>query len=240
MQKTIKIKTKDGFQIYGDMLSASKPSNKLVIFCHGFTGNRNEHIFFNGAQYFTKKGFDTLRLGFYSDEKGARHFENTKISQHGQDITTVVNHFSKKYKKIYLVGHSFGGTSLLFTDPSKVSAMVFWDATYIDVVGEKKFWPHKKDRGGYNIDWGISTIVGKDFVEELLNFPDCGELVKKIHTPVKFIGIGNTNTSPAKKYFTKANEPKSLAVIKEADHCFNSPKTEQQLFEETYDWVKKY
>ncbi len=239
MQKTIKIKTKDGFQIYGDLLSAPKPSNKLVIFCHGFTGNRNEHIFFNGSQYFTKKGFDTFRFSFYSDEKGARHFENTKISQHGQDITTVVNHFSKKYKKIYLVGHSFGGTSLLFADSSKVSAMVFWDASYMDSVNKIEL-TYNKAKAVHTVDWGMTVMVGKIFAEELLHFPDCGELIKKIHAPVKFIGIGNSNTSPSKKYFIKANEPKSLAVVKDAVHNFNSPDTEQKLFEETYAWVRKY
>lgn len=240
MQKIIKIKAKDKFVIYGDLLSASKRSNKLVIFCHGFTGNRNEHIHFNGAQYFTKKSFDTFRFDFYGDKKGARHFENTKISQHGHDITTVINYFSKKYKKIYLIGHSFGGTSLLFADSSKVSAMVFWDASYIEQREEKKAFPYDKTRGGYNIDWGMSVIVGKDFVEELLDFPDCGDLVKKIHAPVKFIGAGKSDFLNSKKYFSNSNEPKSIAVIKDADHNFNSPDTEQKLFEETYDWVKKY
>lgn len=240
MQKIIKIKTKDGFVIYGDLLSASKRSNKLVIFCHGFTGNRNEHIHFNGAQYFTKKGFDTFRFDFYNGEKGARHFEQTKISQHGQDITTVVNHFSKKYKKIYLVGHSFGGTSLLFANPSKVSAMVFWDASYINSIAFKKEFSYKKERGGYTTDWGMAVIVGKEFAEELCAFPDCYELIKNIKVPVKFVGASNCNVKEAKKYFANANEPKSIAVIKDADHNFNSPDTEQKLFEETYAWVKKY
>ena len=60
MERTIKIKTKDNFLIYGNLNKASRKSEKLLIFAHGFTGNMNEHIFFNGAKYFTERGFDLL------------------------------------------------------------------------------------------------------------------------------------------------------------------------------------
>lgn len=240
MEKEIKIKTKDNFFIYGSLNKANKTSSKLVIFVHGFTGNRNEHIFFNGAKYFTEKGFDTFRFDFYNDSKKARHFENTKISQHGSDITTVINYFKNKYKKIYLAGHSFGGTSLLFADTKNVNAFVFWDASYVVPEEEKKAFPYDKKIKGYFTEWGIKIIVGKDFVNELFNFPDCGKLISQIHIPVKFIGAGKSNIKDSRKYFVKANSPKALVNINNAGHNFNTLETEQKLFDETYSWFKKY
>ena len=95
MEKEIKIKTGSKY-IYGTLAKAKSKSKKLIIFVHGFTGHRNEHIFFNGAQYFGDEGFDTFRFDLYTGLKKARHFEETKISLHGKDITTVIKLFKKK------------------------------------------------------------------------------------------------------------------------------------------------
>ena len=91
------------------------------------------------------------------------------------------------------------------------------------------------------MDWGFEAIVGKGFVDELKNFPDCGELVAKIQVPVKFITAGKLgNEKGGKRYFAKANQPKELVNIKTADHNFNGFKEERILIEETYKWLNRY
>lgn len=240
MEKFVKIKTKDGHIIYGTLNAAEKKSDKLIIFVHGFTGHQNEHIFFNGARYFTDKGFDTIRFDFYAGEKGARNFRDTKISQHGKDITTVVKHFRKKYKKIYVVGHSYGGTSLLFVNQDLVEGFVFWDASYIEWSEESNGMKYDEHLDAYILNEGIEHIVGKGFVEELKNFPDCGELISKINKPVFFVTAGRKGNSKAGKiFYSKANQPKTLINIMTADHCFNNLKDEDKLHKETYEWIKK-
>lgn len=240
IESELKIKTSDKHLIYGTLSKSPKKTSKLVIFCHGFTGNRNEHIHFNGARYFTEKGYDTFRFDFYNDSKGARQFEDTKLSQHGKDITVVLKYFENKYKDIYLVGHSFGGTSILFSDTSKVKALVFWDASFVDKEEEKKAFPYVKEINGYCIDWGMRIIVGKLFVEELFNFPSSIDLIKNIRRPIKFIGAGKAGYKHSQRYFEHANTPKSFAKIEGADHGFNMSKYEQKLFKETFDWINKY
>jgi pimeloyl-ACP methyl ester carboxylesterase len=238
MEKEIKIKTGDKF-IYGTVSFASKKSDRLVIFVHGFTGHRNEHIFFNGSKYFNGKGYDAYRFDLYTGSKKARHFEETSISMHGKDVTTVIKHFKKKYKKIFVAGHSFGGTSLLFVDTSLVDVLCFWDASYVIPQKENKDYVYNKALGAYIIDWGMRYVIGKKFVKELLCFPDCGKLVSKIHAPVKFV-VTKTNMKAGKRYLAKANQPKSFAVIPKADHNFNTQKAEQKLFAETLSWFEKY
>jgi pimeloyl-ACP methyl ester carboxylesterase len=238
MEKEVKIKTKDKHVIYGSLTTAKKASSKLVIFCHGFTGNRNEHIHFNGAKYFTGKGYDTFRFDFYSSEKKARHFEDTFIGQHGADITTVVSHFKSTYKKIYLIGHSFGGTSLLFASHTNVNALVFWDASYFSKEEAKKEFKIDTKTGLYLMDFGVRTIIGKKFIDELHRFPDCGQLISSVQVPVKCIGAGKGKD--AKKYFAKANQPKAISIITSADQNFNTFSDEVKLFEETYNWLKQY
>ena len=242
MDTPLKIKTKDGFLLHGDLrkTSGKKSARALVIFCHGFLATRNQHIFFNGAGYFSQKGFDAFRFSFYGGEKGARHFEQATFTQHGSDIATVVKFFRKSYDRIYVIGHSFGGTSLLFTDQKNIDGFVFWDASYVDPEVERRDIPFNRAVGGYLLDYGWRTVVGKPFAEEIFALSNCGERVAAIHKPVAFIGAGKANAGDAKKYFLHANEPKFLSVVEVADHNFDQAQDEQTLFAATYQIIKKW
>lgn len=245
MEKELKIRTVNRKSIYGTLGITNKKSHKLVIFVHGFTGHQNEHIFFNGAKFFTEKGFDTFRLNLYGDLYGkgdkSRHFRDTYISLHGKDITTVAKFFRKKYKKIFVIGHSYGGTSLLFTDQSFIDGYVFWDASYINSKDSTANMKFNKNIDGYILDWGMEYIVGKRFVEELKNFLDCKDLIKEVQKPVLFITAGNRGNSKAGiKYFENANQPKKLINIKTADHNFNKWEDEEKLLKNTYIWLKQF
>ena len=138
-----------------------------------------------------------------------------------------------------LFGHSYGGTSLLFTDQTLTDKFVFWDASYITSKdSDNKYMKYNKDLDAYVLDWGLEIIVGKKFVDELKSFPDCGQLIKQIYKPVLFITTGKGNSTLGKKYFAKANNPKKLVHIKTADHNFNNWDDETTLFKETYNWLK--
>lgn len=242
MEKEIKIKTNDKKIIIGTLGKDNKKTDKLVVFVHGFTGNSNEHIHFNGSKLFSSKGFDTFRFNLYSGEaKNTRHFKDTSISLHGSDIDTVVNFFRKKYKLIFVVGHSYGGTSLLFTNYEFIDGYVFWDASYIsskDVTADIKL---NKNINRYVMDWGVEMLIGTKFIEEIKNFPDCGGLMKKIKKPVLFVTAGRLGNSKADvKYFKMANQPKELINIKTADHNFNNWKDEEELLNKTYSWLSKF
>ena len=239
MEKEIKIKTKDKKLIYGTFLEGRKSSTRLVIFCHGFTGNSNEHILFNGASFFSEKGYDTFRFDLYGGHKNARHFETTSLALHGRDITTVVSHFKKQYKKIYLVGHSFGGPSIVLADTKLVDAIVLWDPSFILFKEEKKDLPRDKELDFHVTNWGMRIIIGDRFIEQLFSMTDYGTSVASVVRPTKVIvaGTGNKN---ARQYMDHLKAPKSFIRVPNADHCFNNHKAEKRLFEETYEWIKKW
>jgi predicted alpha/beta-fold hydrolase len=50
MEKEIRIKTPDRHVIYGTLRIPKKKTGTLLVFVHGLTGHRNEHIFYNGAR----------------------------------------------------------------------------------------------------------------------------------------------------------------------------------------------
>jgi superfamily II DNA or RNA helicase len=88
----------------------------------------------------------------------------------------------------------------------------------------------------YILSEGLDFIVGKKYVEELKNFPDCGDLIKKISKPVLFVTAKKGGSISGKRFYEKANEPKRLVEIENADHCFNTFDTENVLISETYKW----
>lgn len=247
MEKEIQISTQDNFLIYGNLNTreniSENPNKKLIVFAHGFTGNQNEHIFFNSAKFFPEKGFDTFRMNFYCGEENARHFENTNLIQHGQDLTEVMKYFSEKYEKIFLVGHSFGGTSLLFAKTDMATALVFWDASFISpsyIESFKKSVGYIKEADLYFDDYGQRTIIGKGFLDELYSSVDSASLVRNIKIPVKFITAGEEGAKDGENYFSNANEPKELVNIPNADHCFDTIQSENKLLSETYNFLEKY
>lgn len=241
MEKEKIIKSYDSKDICGTLSESLVKTKRIIIFVHGFTGNNNEHIFFNGAKFFAGKGFDTYRMSLYGTEtNNSRHFKDTKISQHGKDITTVVEYFRNTYEKIYIVGHSYGGTSLLFVNPTYVDGYIFWDASYISPNDSQEDIKFNNNLDRYIMDWGIEILVGKDYINELKNFPDCGELIKKINKPVLFITAGKRGGADnGIKYFKNANNPKKLVNIETADHNFNNWSDEERLFNETSNWINE-
>lgn len=237
-ESRIEILLNDGFLIEGIHTTNNDFSPKIVIFIHGFTGHRNEHIFFNCSKFFAQKGIDSFRFNLYSDKKKSRKFVDTSLSIHAKDVSQVITSFKNRYKQIYLVGHSFGGVTLLITELENVTSIIFWDVSYIDVKQEMKDFDFIPSLNCYVMRGHVDCLVGVKYIEELKKFFDCGDLVSKINLPVKFITAGKMGNSEAgKKYFARANEPKELHNIPDADHCFDSYSAESELFEETFKWV---
>jgi dienelactone hydrolase len=241
-EKDIKIRLTDNIYSFGTLVDTAS-TDCIVILIHGFTGHKDEHIFFNTAKYLASKGIASFRCNLYSDQSESRKFVDTKISQHGSDMTAIYKYFTKKYKKLFVIGHSFGGTSILCSDTSTLAGTIFWDASYIEknsIHQDAARYDAKTKL--YICDGNVPIIVGKDFVTELQKFPDCGVLVSKIVVPKLFITAGEKgegNKEGGKKYMKHAVGDKTLINIPNAGHCFNNFEHEAVLITETYNWIKR-
>lgn len=240
MQKEVKIKTKDKKVIYGTLDAVAK-SKGLVVFVHGLGGHQNEHIFYNAAKYFNGKGHSTFRFDLYSGDKGSRTLSQSTITTHNQDVDAVVNKFKNQYKNIFLVGHSLGGLSILKANLNPVKGLILWDSTYNlrKIVEEgTKF---NKSLNAYIVNWGMEILIGKKMVDEWINFSTPKELAKRVKIPMKIICAGKGKLIKAgKEYYQNASGPKELAIIKNAGHNFNEPGTAEDLYKETYTFIKKF
>src|SRR3989344_1297461 len=118
MEKEIKIKTSDGKYIYGVLRLPNSGTllreRPLIIFVHGLTGHKNEHIFFNSARFFANRDWPSFRFDLYGDEKYSRHLQNCTLDTHAKDLDQVIDYFKNRgVKKVFVVGHSYGGLTIL-------------------------------------------------------------------------------------------------------------------------------
>ncbi len=87
-------------------------SENLVILTHGVIGNSERYYILRGAHFFKEKGWDILAWNCRS--RSGEMNKKIRMYHHGEieDLTEVVQHAhdTKRYKNIYLIGYSMGGS----------------------------------------------------------------------------------------------------------------------------------
>ncbi len=237
MEKELKIPLGNGKYIYGVLRGHLK--NPLVIFVHGFTGHKNEHQFFNCARFLEKRGFSSFRFDLYNWKKDARKLEDCTLSLHGKDLDKVVDYFrSKNVKKIFVVGHSFGGVTVLLSQRKIFDAAVLWDSSGDKGVKLKAEYVKELDKY-YFQEGAYGFTISKEMYIENNKKLKPSWLIKKLLVPTKVIVAGaGAMVEEGKELFQNANEPKAIAIIKNATHCFDEDGVEEELFEETLHWFE--
>ncbi len=236
METQVQIKTFDNHIIYGTLNSNN--NSTLLIFVHGFTGNKDEHHYLNATTFFTKRGFDTFRFNFYSREIDARSLTESSITTHLTDLELVINNFKCNYNKLILIGHSLGALIILSTDLSNISKLVLWDPTtpFKSIKDKKAIFDPNLNK--YIFHWEVDFLINKQMVKEWMHI-DLNHLVKELSIPCKIIFAGNYNKHELwKPYLNKFKVKNDVTIIKNATHGFIEEGTERKLFEETLKWIK--
>lgn len=230
----------DGHGIYG--VHCNNGKEKLVLHVHGLTQHSGCLMEVTSREFFEDNGFDHYSPTLYSIQKDSRKLPESTLSTHIRDVQTVLDHFKKSYKEIFVSAHSLGGLVMMIMNPKDVSAMSLWDPS-LDVTN---FWESgsylkpMSERKEYRMDYGSVFAIGEAMVEEIKNYPDsvCRELARKISTPTQFIipeesiFLASPHTSP-ESYKDAFDGPFDLQHIAEANHIFSRKGTRQQVFEHT-------
>ncbi|MBI2551705.1 alpha/beta fold hydrolase [Candidatus Uhrbacteria bacterium] len=241
MEQEVKIKTKDGKTIYGFLRgSVRKP---VVVFVHGLLGSMHQHIFYNGARFFERHGFSSFRFNLYDWRRGARKLHECTLEVHAADLDLVIEYLrSKGARKVFAVGHSYGGPTILMSKKKQYDAVVLWDSSYGQSVTFKKA-RYLKELDAYMETWSHRIIFGKKMAKEANQITPAKSraLIQELRIPVKIVvAEKGILVKGGKQYFSAANSPKSFAIVKGADHSFNRAGNEEALFRETLVWLRKW
>jgi alpha/beta superfamily hydrolase len=109
------------------------PGKKLVILCHGFTGNKTEsaRLFVQTARALQKAGLNALRFDFMGSGDSSGDFNQMSPNTQIQDALDVLQWARRRYQKVALLGLSFGGATTIFASyQAKVrpDALLTWSS----------------------------------------------------------------------------------------------------------------
>lgn len=239
----------DGYAIHGRINRADELTDRAVIFCHGLTGHMYEHPYMTARVYFPAHGYDVIRFNFYSDEKDARRITDCTVGLHADDLNRLLTHFSPRYRKLFVAGHSYGGLAILMADPPQIAAASLWDGTFIPFAEDEGFsapWFFNKELGEYMVNWPpITRVVGKKFYDETRTFTSerMDGWAKNFTKPAQVLAAGGfpENISYQEKLFnTLASAEKEFTPIAGASHGFNEGATVFDLLENTHRWFERF
>lgn len=243
MEEKLKIKVSEKNYVYGRLSGA--PHQPLFIIVHGLSGSMDEDFYLNATRYFARQGYATFRFNLYGGEKDARQMMETTLRTNASDIDMVARYFRRKnFQKIFIAGHSYGGTSILLSSEQKFDGAVLWDPTYkMSFTRIVRGFPpvkYTEEIKGYVMNWGINLVIRKEMADEADTI-SWNNLTKSFHIPLKIITAGKgVLVNGAKHYFKTANDPKELTIIKNATHNFNDTEyMREKVFKISEDWFKK-
>lgn len=236
----------DGLKIKGILRSSlEKP---VVIMVHGLPGSGNELLQYLGARYLYERGFSSLRLSLYDFEPQTRNLLNCSLDIHASDFDTVVTYLRDKgAPKIFAVGHSYGGLTIL-RSTAKLDGAVLWDPTHGSFWLEGRDKDYEEDYPTKEVDGMVIGLAGYGYVEpssmvkENKSMGDTSQWAAHKGYPLKVISAGKgAMTDLGKRYVDAAEDPKAHVVIEDAHHQFeDSDEVVLRLFEETAEWFAEF
>jgi pimeloyl-ACP methyl ester carboxylesterase len=235
MEKLMEIKSLQNHFISGT-LNYKNESDKLIIFVHWLTGNQNEHFFFNAAKFFPENWFSTFRFDLYSNE---RPLSKTTVKEHSQDLSSVIEYFKTRYKKIYLVWHSLWWPTVLWSDIENIAATTLREPTLNFTDYAEKFCTYNENLWKYILHRDIEPLISKEMTQERKNIDE--RIIEQIIVPTKIICAWRYRLKDHWiLHHEKIKVDHEFIIIENAGHCFHQEGTEEKLFAETLNWFIKY
>ncbi|MBL8638204.1 MAG: alpha/beta fold hydrolase [Alphaproteobacteria bacterium] len=239
METTWTIPTPDGHTIYGVKNSSGLTTSKAIFIVHGLTGYMNEYALKRAADYF-EETYDVYRFNLYDGQDSGRDLIDCTIQTHADDLNTVLSHFGSTYEKIFLIGHSYGGPSIMMANPSGISAVSLWDPSFDLRLIQEMFKSAYTPCGDmYMVNWGTTYLIGKAMYEEAgqLDESACIELSKKFLSPVQVISAGDGFFVQQPLSWHSFGDPNNIReFIAGTVHCFYEGNTCDELLKKTQDW----
>ena len=211
---------------------------------HGMTRDMNDYVIKYGADFFARD-YDVYRFNLYGGQDGARDILECTLADHADDINAVLTHFAGSYDKAFVIGHSYGGPSVMLANPKNITAVSLWEPTF-----DLKKWQdeyknvfHEKD-DSFVVGAGVYTLIGKPLYASARKLDDaaCSKLAKEFTCPVQVVLGGESVLANMPHSYHSFNRHKGShqVVIPNAGHCFTEGKTADILLEKTQAWFATF
>jgi pimeloyl-ACP methyl ester carboxylesterase len=228
-------------------LSSANKSDSILIMCHGFTGDKYEWGRFPElAKECNMEGFDALLFDFSGSGENERI--PITLTKQIQDLESVYQWvLGKGYKKIAVLGLSFGGLTTLGAKLPGIITYIFWAPFFfLHTTEDKTDYFKDLNKGPVRIPTsgeGELLLIDMSFITE---FPKVrvNSHLKKLNVPVLMVQ-GTSDQSVPYKFTRKAfsllpnNDSNKYIEIKDATHDFEGEHL-KKFIEHTIRWLIIY
>jgi dienelactone hydrolase len=227
----------------------------VVIFVHGFVGNRigENRLFVRAARRFAEEGYLALRFDLIGCGESVGEYGETGLQSFVEQTRNVIDYVTSldfiDLNRVILIGHSLGGaTSVLTTAQDKrVKKLVLWApvghpySDIVKIVGNETFEEIYKN--------GVASYLGYDLTRgffESLAIEHPFQEALKINSDVFLIhGTADIEvpvdyTYLYEKLFKSRQEGTcEKEIIVGADHRFTNSSDAKRTIENTLHWLKR-
>jgi len=218
--------------------SASGP--RLVILCHGFTGTKTEtgRLFVHAARAFQRAGLNALRFDFMGSGDSSGDFSEMSPNSQIRDTLDVLAWGQRRFKKIALLGLSFGGGTVICATHQarrKPDALLTWSS-----VPSFNWWRPRPPKGE-KPQAGNPLIPGRRFYTDRPRV-DIPEAYRLLDLPRLQIQGDRDIPEFCERFaaFCPKSDPQvKHLVLPGADHTFSQWKDRRRVIAESARWLRR-
>lgn len=235
-----------GYTIEGRTdFAENNPLNKCFVIVHGYCGTMNEHLHEEATRFFVEHGYDVVRFNLQSQQHKLR---NCTLQTHAHYLLSVLEKHCRKYDKLYLSGHSYGGPTIMIAQPKNITAVCLWDPSFnLPELWNVMEYQEHDDFCILNFG-GNEVIAGPEMAKEgktRYKTDECLELSTNIACPLKVISASegeefDVYKIDGKSWHSSGHDQNCRVVIPDSDHNFTKGYCLASMIQETYDWFEKF
>lgn len=251
MDENITFANSKGDKLSGIIHNPTKSKDRpIIVLAHGFDSNKGRSTYTVLAERLAKHDISTLRFDFFGHGDSEGKFEDITISEAVDDIIQAIKFLKQEgYKKIGLMGSSFGGISSIMaasktTDPYLL-ALKSPVSNYLDKeIGTKS----KKELGEWR-EKGYRIYVSGDGSEHKLNYSFFEDFknnngykaASKIKIPTLIVHGDEDKIVPYRQSvkICRLISNCELHTVKGANHYYKNPKHTEEMRQAIVDFIVK-
>jgi len=248
MKEKIFFKNSKGNRLCGILSNPTSQEEKpIIILCHGFSTSKEGRTYVRLEEILNKHAVSTFRFDFFGHGESEGKFEEITTFEAVDDIQNAIRFLRESgYKKIGLVGSSFGGMASIIeagkTDDLYVLALKSPVSDYMGLIHTRvdeqdiKNWKEKGVIDVTGVD-GETRILDYSFYEEAEKVK-AYEAAKNIKIPTLIVHGDEDETVPIEQSRRTASLIQNcrLEIIEGADHTYS----DAEHFEKMLDLISEF
>lgn len=239
--KEVEFKNVKGYTLRG-YLNFPKGADEIVVFFHGFTGNKTEHAghFRSLSRILADNGIASLRMDYHGNGESDGEFSDF-IFEDGLDDCYRMLDYARKLdgiKNVSILGFSMGGAIASLVCDNTIHKLVLWSAAghmKEHAIRDFETW-HKLPNG--NVFYA-GFELSKEFVESIKKFDMYSNTSNYDGEVLICQGSKDLSVDPedALRYHKEYRNSK-LVMIEGAGHGYDGKEQMTQLYDETLKFLK--